>query len=366
MLYKLLKKYDAEFFLQYASSRDANFYYSTSFKIPDPVLYAIGVDGTDLLVVPEMEKDRAEKESKVKEIASLSDLGYYDNLKNLKDARKALAFTYVSLLKSHKAKKILIPPNFPSFLAFYLKNYFEVEVVENPFSKLRMIKRKDEIDKIKDVSAAIIESFKYFLKCLRKFRNCEEIRNEVELFLFKMGYLAEDTIVASGLESANPHSIGFGKVEDHVIFDVFPKSRSHGYFSDFTRTVILNENKKIEEMLNAVIEAQETAISKVKDGVKAKEIHNLVCDVLESRGYHTIRKGFKEGFIHSTGHGIGLEVHEEPRIFENEDVLRAGMVITIEPGLYYKKVGGVRVEDTVVVKKNGCEVLTPYEKKIKL
>jgi len=251
-------------------------------------------------------------------------------------------------------------------LSFYLKDYFEVEVVENPFSKLRMIKRKDEIEKIRDVSLAILKSLDYLLKKLNEIKTCEKLRDEIELFLFKNGYLAEDTIVASGIESANPHSIGFGSIEDHIVFDVFPKSRTHGYHSDFTRTIILNENAEIEDMLNAVIEAQEKAISMLKEGILAKDVHNLVCDVLESLGYHTIRKKFKEGFIHSTGHGIGLEVHEEPRIFENDQVLKAGMVVTIEPGLYYKKVGGVRVEDTVLIKKSGCEVLTPYRKEIKL
>ncbi|RLI78584.1 aminopeptidase P family protein [Archaeoglobales archaeon] len=366
MLYDLLNKHNAEFFLQYGSGKDANFYYSTSFKIPDAALYIIGSDGTDLLVVSEMEKNRAEKESKVKEIASLADLGYYENLKELKDSKKALAITYVNLLKGHKARKILIPPNFPSFLAFHLQNYFEVVIVDNPFSKLRMVKRKDEIEKIKDVGNAIVQAFGYFMKILRQHSKCEELRNEVELFLFKNGYLAEDTIISSGEESANPHSIGFGEIKDHVIFDVFPKSRTHGYYSDFTRTVIVNENKEIEEMLDAVVEAQEKAISMIRDGVMAKDVHNAVCDILESKGYHTIRKKFKEGFIHSTGHGIGLEVHEEPRIFENDEVLKAGMVVTVEPGLYYKRIGGVRVEDTVVVRKNGCEILTPYKKKIKL
>jgi len=368
MLHELFSKHDAQFFVQYASSKDANFYYATRFKIPDPALHIIGNDGTDLLVVHEMEKERAGRESSVREIASLTDLGFYENLKELKDAKKALAHTYVELLKSHGARKILIPHNFPSFLSFYFKEYFEVEIVENPFSKIRAVKRREEIEKIKETSLAIIDAFNYLLSLLRKRKTikCEELRNEIELYLFSKGYLAEDMIIASGKLSADPHFTGNGEVEDHLIVDIFPKSRTHGYYSDFTRTVIIEENREIEEMLDAVVEAKEKAISIIKEGVTAKEVHYTVCDVLESRGYHTLRSKSKEGFIHSTGHGVGLEVHEEPRIYENEDVLKSGMVFTVEPGLYYRKWGGVRVEDTVVVTKHGCEILTPYPGRVDL
>ena len=113
-------------------------------------------------------------------------------------------------------------------------------------------------------------------------------------------------------------------------------------------------------MLDAAIEAKNRAISIIKDGVMAREIHHTVCDVLEEKGYKTIRSKSSEGFIHSTGHGVGLEVHEEPKIFENEDEIKKGMVFTVEPGLYYRKIGGVRVEDTVLVRQKDCEVLTKF------
>jgi Xaa-Pro aminopeptidase len=160
--------------------------------------------------------------------------------------------------------------------------------------------------------------------------------------------------------------MGKGEIEEHVIVDIFPKSRTHGYYADFTRTVIIEENKEIESMLEAVIEAKKRAISVIREGVEARDVHHAVCDVLESRGYHTLRNKAKEGFIHSTGHGVGLEVHEEPKILENENKLKSGMVFTIEPGLYYKKLGGVRTEDVVVVTKHGCEVLTSYPDRVDL
>jgi len=102
----------------------------------------------------------------------------------------------------------------------------------------------------------------------------------------------------------------------------------------------------------------------IRDGIGGEEVHFLVCDILESYGYLTLRQRAREGFIHSTGHGVGLEVHERPRLYEKGDVLKAGMVVTVEPGLYYEGIGGVRVEDTVVVRKNGCDVLTKFEDRV--
>jgi|Deesub1362A_J573_1020465.scaffolds.fasta_scaffold00346_21 Xaa-Pro aminopeptidase len=366
MITELLETYNAQFFVQYASSRDANFFYSTGFKVHDPVLYVLGSDGTDLLVVPDMEKGRAERESRVREIAGLGDIGYYENLRYYKDPRTALAQTYLELLLSHGARKILVPTNFPSFLSFYLIKQLEVEVVENPFSKMRAVKRRDEIEKIKEVAEIAIKAFEHGLNFIKARKKCEVVRSEIETYLYSKKYLAEDTIVSSGKLSADPHHIGMGEIEKHVVMDIFPKSRVHGYHADFTRTVLLEDFKEIEEMLEACIEAKNRAIKTVRDGVFASEVHQTVCDILEDHGYHTLRHKAGEGFIHSTGHGIGLEVHELPRIFESGEKLKAGMVFTIEPGLYYRKWGGVRVEDTVVVKKNGCEVLTPYPDKVDL
>ncbi len=366
MIPEILRQHNAQFFVIYASSKNANFFYATGFRIPDPAFYMIGDDGTDLLVVHEMEKRRAERESKVKEIASLKDLGFYELMKEKKDLLAALSQTLFELIRTHGGRKILIPPDFPSFLSFYFKDRMDVEVVENPFSKLRAIKRREEVEEIKKTSDAIIRSFKHALNMLRKTKTCEGLRNQIELFLFKEGYIAEETIVSSGLLSADPHEIGRGEIEDHVIIDIFPKSKGSGYYSDFTRTVLLEKNPEIEEMLEAVIEAKNAAISKIRDGIVAKEIHQIVCDVLEERGFKTIKGKSSEGFIHSTGHGIGLEVHEEPRIFENEDVIKKGMVFTIEPGLYYHRIGGVRVEDTIVVRAKGCEVLTKYDDWVRL
>ena len=344
---------------------DTNLYYATSFRAIDSAFYVTCRDGKDYLIVPDMEKERALRESKVKNVLTYGDLGYHDLRRELKDSRRARAEMFVRFLKGLKAESVGIPIDFPAYLAIPLHQNFDVKVVKSPFLEMRAIKTREEIERIRDTSLAILRAFEFGLKVLKREKRCEVVRDRIENYLYLKGYLAENTIVSSGKLSAIPHATG-GIVEDHVVIDVFPKSRRHHYYSDFTRTVIVNRNDKIVEMLKAVIEAQERAISIIREGVKAKDVHYTVCDVLESYGYKTLRQRASEGFIHSTGHGVGLEIHEEPRIFENETVLKSGMVFTVEPGLYYRDVGGVRVEDVVVVKRNGCEVLTRYRKWIEL
>ncbi|WP_456477659.1 M24 family metallopeptidase [Geoglobus ahangari] len=366
MIQSLLSDKGAQFFIMYASSRDPNFYYATRFRIPDPAFYMIGDDGTELLVVHEMEKRRAERESRVREIASLNDLGYYEKIREGVKPKEALVETVIELLKTHHARKVLVPEEFPAFLYERIAEHISVEVVENPYSDMRAVKTGKEIEHIAETSRAIIEAFEHFLKLLRKDRDSDSLRMAVESYLYGKGYLAEDTIIAGGKRSADPHYIGHGEIEGHVIFDLFPKNRTTGYYSDFTRTVIIEESQEVKEMLSTCIEAKSKAIEMVREGVSAGDIHNAVCDVIESYGHSTLRQKAREGFIHSTGHGVGLEVHEKPRVYEGGDELKAGMVITIEPGLYYEDVGGVRVEDTVVVKKGGCEILTKYDDWVRL
>jgi len=394
-LQELLSKHNAQYFVQFSGSDDANFYYATNFKISDPVFLAVGNENEDFMVVPEMERNRASRESKITKIFSLNDLGFAERLQNRaedpkgsnkekkvgknsnsdednnedenKDPKKALALTFIKALESQGAKKILIPPDFPSFLYYFFSQKFEIKISENPFARMREIKTKKEVEMIKETSIAIIESLKYLITLLKRGeRNCDKLRDEIELFLFSKGFLGRHTIIASGTHTSDPHFIGEGRVEKHLIADIFPKSRKTGYYSDFTRTIILEKDTNITDMHDAVIEAKLKGISMIKSGVLASDIHNAVCDILEDKGYHTLRGKSREGFIHSTGHGVGLEVHEMPSIYTNGDILKSGMVLTIEPGLYYKKCGGVRSEDTVLVRKSGYEVLTKYDDRVDL
>ncbi len=315
----------------------------------------------NLVIVPDLEGERARDVFKG-EVLTYSDIGYHRKRKE--GVSNPLVESLFELFKSRDINEVAIPEDFPAKLAFLLREKIPVRVEKSPFEKRRAVKNEREVELIRLSCLACVDSLRFLMRILSRKRKCEELRRLVELRLFSRGFLAEDTIIASGVKTCQPHWKGYGEVEGHIVADIFPKDRESGYFGDFTRTILLEDaDEEIVNMLKACVEAKEKAERIVKPGVLAKDIHYTVCDVLESYGYSTLRNQKKrgEGFIHSTGHGVGLEVHEEPRIFENEDRIEKGMVFTIEPGLYYRDVGGVRVEDTLVVRKSGAEVLTPCE-----
>jgi Xaa-Pro aminopeptidase len=130
-----------------------------------------------------------------------------------------------------------------------------------------------------------------------------------------------------------------------------------------TRTVLKGEApEKLKEMYEAVHAAQEAAFAVLRPGILYSDVHNAACDEFEKRGYGTIRSDSKVGFIHSTGHGVGLDIHELPSVSLQEVEVEQGHVVTIEPGLYYPELGGIRIEDMVVITADGFENLTKMEK----
>ena len=179
-------------------------------------------------------------------------------------------------------------------------------------------------------------------------------------------------IVASGVQAAEPHERGTGPISRGVavVIDIFPRSKKTGYFADMTRTICLGEPPPhIQKMFDAVVGAQELAESLVRPGAACGALQEAVEKFFSKRGFETSGKGkefaFAEGFVHGVGHGVGLEVHEAPRIGrKSEDVLAEGDVVTIEPGLYYPKWGGVRMEDMVLVTATGCRNLTQFNKEL--
>jgi Xaa-Pro aminopeptidase len=181
----------------------------------------------------------------------------------------------------------------------------------------------------------------------------------------------EGHIVASGEQAIEPHERGHGKIArgEAIVIDIFPRSKKTGYFADMTRTVCIGKPNKpeIQRMFDAVVAAQELVESLVRPGVPCKSLQDAAERLFAERGYLTSGKGkeftFAEGFVHAVGHGVGLEIHEKPHIGrKTEDILEEDDVITIEPGLYYKNLGGIRMEDMVLVTKNGCRNLTKFPK----
>ena len=190
----------------------------------------------------------------------------------------------------------------------------------------------------------------------------ERLRTIIDQACLAAGAVAHNTIVAGGPQGCDPHEIGHGPLKPHelIIVDVFPRVQQSGYHGDMTRTFLKGRaNDAQRALVDAVRSAQHAALASVKAGVSGAAVHRAADDVFRRRGYVTERRGDAfVGFIHSTGHGLGLEVHESPRVSPAAGTLHRGHVITIEPGLYYPEIGGCRIEDVVRVTADGCELLS--------
>jgi Xaa-Pro aminopeptidase len=184
----------------------------------------------------------------------------------------------------------------------------------------------------------------------------------VNTTIMAQGWLPSHTIISSGNQCVDPHHEGSGpiKADTSIIFDIFPRSQHNGYFGDLSRTVVRGRaSDKLKEIYATVQAGQQIGYEPIRHGVNGKEVHQNILALFEARGFHTGRiNGRMQGFFHGTGHGLGLDIHEPPRIAPVDAILRAGHVVTVEPGLYYLGIGGVRLEDVVVVTAKGNRNLT--------
>lgn len=362
------------------SAYNADMYYATGFLAYDTFVYLNSKK--EKLLVSDMEIRRAKKESRVKHIVPTSAYSIMEKLRKY-DEEQAYSEMIAEFLASENVKRIAVPYDFPLYIAECLrKKGFEIIPIKNPFSKKREIKNEYEIKAIQKAQKAGEKALEKALDMIRnayinnevlwyegKPLTAEKIKCIIEYSLIKEGCEAADIIVACGKESSNPHWKGEGILlaNQPVVIDIVPRSKQHRYYSDMTRSVVRGTcTEELKDMYSAVLDSQVAALKKIREGVTGSEIHGIVCDLLEERGYETTRKNAKQGFIHSTGHGVGLEIHEAPYLRDHYKELKSGSVVTVEPGLYYKHIGGIRLEDVVVVTKNGCKNLTMFEKNLVL
>lgn len=189
----------------------------------------------------------------------------------------------------------------------------------------------------------------------------ELVRAAIRRTVLEHGCIDTGTIVAGGAQGADPHEAGSGPLRagEFIVVDLFPRHLENGYWGDLTRTFLRGApSERQRAMYAAVVRAQRAALAAVRAGVNGSAVHSVAEKTLADAGFETtVRDGLPVGFIHGTGHGVGLEIHEAPSLSKQDAVLRAGMVVTVEPGLYYPELGGVRIEDTVVVTENGYDLL---------
>ena len=284
----------------------------------------------------------------------------------------------LAILRKYKLsqKKIFVPPNFPLAMADYLRSKGIKLAVENLFFPERAIKSPEEIKTITAIMKKVSQAFKCLEKILReakikgKYIYWQKQKLTAELLKIKISNLLIDldlidvdgTILSTGKQTAAPHHSGSGAIlaNQPIVFDLFPREKNSGYFGDMTRTYVKGTpSPKIVKMYHVVKKAQEAALKMARPGVSGLEIHRLVEKIFLAEGFDVGNKGF----IHGTGHGLGVDLHEAPSANKySYDILQPGNIITIEPGLYYPGVGGVRIEDVILITGQGNENLTNYPK----
>jgi len=355
------------------SEKNANMFYATGILIPDDFVY-LEKNSRKIIYVDDLEFNRAKKEARVDKVVN-----YSKYAKGV--SRDTFGKILINILKDNKIKKVQVPGNFKvKYAKILLDNKIKVEVCE-PFFKKREFKNDDEINKITEVQRVNEKALRGAINVIKKSKirkdkklsyqnkilTSEFIKEIIDVEFLKGSCFSELDIVSCGKDGADPHNFGSGPLfaNQLTVIDIFPKSKTTKYFADMTRTVVKGKaSSEMKKMYKAVLGAQTLALEEVRHGVRADLIHEKVQNYFKSRGFKTGEKDGKiQGFFHGTGHGVGLDIHELPSInINNKKVLKIGNVVTVEPGLYYPEIGGVRIEDLVVVEKNGCRNLTRFPK----
>lgn len=370
-----------------APEHDAAAHHLCGFLAPDAVIVA-RVEGKTYLAVSSLEYGRATKQAKVDELLSYDELGLRELARELAGSGSTLAAASADLLKKLGASSVTVPPNLGVAHADELRGRgIEVEPDGGYFMGLRRQKTEEEIAYITEAQRATEAATAHAADVLRasdvandgtlvwqgETLTSEVLRAEIDIHLLRAGFIAVNTIAAGGVQAADPHERGSGPLRagETIIVDVFPSGASSRYYADMTRTFIKGEpSDEARKMYEVVLESQEVALGMIRAGVNGKDVHSRVSEVIHEAGYKTLvhdqqpGKPLTEGFFHGTGHGVGLDLHEGPSLGTQNVELKPGDVVTVEPGVYVPGIGGVRIEDLVVVTENGIDNLTRSPKSL--
>lgn len=367
----------AENLMHYAASEtDADMFYGTGFVAPDPFAW-FTARGRSYIIASDLELGRCRDESRADEVLSMTEY----RKRAIKGGVKApgMADILVAALRHKKVRTAVVPDSFPLGMADALRQRgITLTARRSPFFPARVLKTPAEVREIvraqEATERAVAKAFDRLRKSTIKGNRlmekgraltAEDIKRTIDVSLMEDACIARNTIVACGEQAVDPHNRGSGPLAPHraIVFDVFPRS-STGYYADMSRTVVRGKaSDAIRALYDTVREGQEQGIAAIREGVNGKDVHNDIHRLFEERGYRTGPvDGKMQGFFHGTGHGVGLDIHEAPRVGGVDDILPADSVVTVEPGLYYPGLGGVRLEDMVLVQKKGCRNLTKFDK----
>ncbi|SFA71611.1 Xaa-Pro aminopeptidase [Lentibacillus halodurans] len=266
-------------------------------------------------------------------------------------------------LKQMGVKRIGFEKEHVTFSTYELyQETFEAELapVSGLVEKLRLVKSEDELTVLKQAAQIADEAFEHIQGYIKPGVKEMDISNELEFFMRRQGATSSsfDIIVASGYRAALPHGVASDKaIQSGELVTMDYGALLNGYCSDTTRTVAVGEiSDELKQIYNTVLEAQLRGVDGIKPGMTGKEADALTRDYIKE-------KGFGDYFGHSTGHGLGMEVHEGPGLsYRSDKKLEPGMVVTVEPGIYIPNVGGCRIEDDIVIIESANERLTQATK----
>lgn len=345
--------------------------YATGFSAPDDVAVLL-LPRKTVLVVSSMECGRARVQAPGCIVETPASLG-------VAPARRGQPAAWaVAAAERYAQGGVQVDSSFPLGAARELEAHGIAVALaaESPVARRRVVKTPDEIAKIARVQKAARAAMRAVGKAIReaeadprgrlvwhgRLLTSEAARAIVRDAVLKHDCIDEETIIAGGAQAADPHERGHGPLMsgDWIVCDIFPRSLETGYWGDMTRTFMHGRPSPWHAALHrAVRVAQRDALASVRHGADGAAIHDAVRRSFDAGGFPTgtDNNGLPFGFIHGTGHGVGLEIHEEPRLSPKGGRLAENMVVTVEPGLYYPGRGGVRIEDLVVVGRDGPRVL---------
>jgi Xaa-Pro aminopeptidase len=368
--------------LIYADSlRSPEMRHEVPLVIPDPFLYAER-DGARHVVASSFELGRVSEVAPDMQVTPLEDLGI-DELYAQGLPRDEIELELIlRAARQFGFEQAVVPATFPLEVADHLRaNGIEVKADRAHFVRRRRVKNDAELAGIRRAQRAAEAAMDAARELLRSADRqngtltldgepltCERLKLAVEQAFTANGAFADEFIVSHGPQTAVGHDMGSGPIapDEPVCLDLFPRDRESGCFADMTRVFVVGTpSDELREYHQLCREALDRSVEAVKPGIPGSELHKLTCELFEEHGYPTLRSKqpgevLRDGFYHSLGHGVGLEVHEEPTLGRAPGELVAGDVIAVEPGLYRNGYGGCRLEDLVLVTESGPEVLTDY------
>jgi Xaa-Pro aminopeptidase len=357
--------------------RSADALYFGGVEMSDAFL-AFSVRGRKFAVVTALEFGRVRRTSDFDAVLSLE--ACTDRARRAWPRRKPGPAEVLAVISRELgAGPFTVPEDFPAGLYRELRDLgVRIEIAKGPLFPQREVKTAAEAEAIREgnrCSAAGIAAAEAMLRAARIRRGrlflggsaltSERLKVAVETACIEHGSVSTSTIAAGGDQACDPHDRGSGplRANETIIVDVFPRVAATGFFGDMTRTFVRGRASDAQRAIVAAVRAaQRSAINCIRAGVDGREVHRRVSETLSGRGFETRHSPRGSvGFFHGTGHGLGLDIHEAPRINATYDVpLKKGAVVTVEPGLYYPGVGACRIEDVVQVTGGAPRMLSRY------